>query len=319
LTSNNPVYSLVVPVFNSEQIVAKTVDRIVDTFTENQLDFELILVNDGSTDRSWQIISDKARSTPHVVAVNLLRNYGQHHANVAGFREAQGNWVITLDDDLQNPPEEALKLIEHAKQGDHDVVFGAFETKQAAGYRRLGSRLISSINRRVFGQPKDLMVSNYRLIRKDVVERICADNTAHPYVTGQSLMYSNNPSHVAVRHNRREVGHSNYSARRILSLVFTILFSYSQYPLRLAAMLGFGVALLSFVLGGFYLIRGLITETVVPGWTSLAVLLAIFNGFILAMLSMLGEYVVRTLNAVSAQQSYHVMERVSASSKVSAT
>ena len=111
--------------------------------------YELILVNDGSRDGSWEVISERARAAAHIVALNLLQNYGQHHANLAGLREATGDYVITMDDDLQNPPDQALLLIDEAMDGC-DVVFGRFERKQAAGYRKLGSKLISMINRRVF-------------------------------------------------------------------------------------------------------------------------------------------------------------------------
>ena len=305
-----PLYSLVIPVYNSARVVGDTVDRVVEVFTSAGLRFELILVNDGSPDDSWRVISDRARTTPHVLAINLLKNYGQHHANLAGFRAAKGDWLITLDDDLQNPPEEALKLVEAAHAGGHDVVFGEFETKQAASYRRLGSRLTSLINRRVFGQPPNLAVSNFRILRRDVVDRICNDH-AYPYVTGQALLYSNDPGNVLVRHDPRPVGSSNYSLLKIARLLLTILFSYSLFPLRLAAGLGFGVAALAFLLGGAYLVRGIVVDSRVPGWTSLVVLLAILNGFLIALVSMLGEYVLRTLTAVTSRNPYHVVERVS--------
>ena len=302
-------YSIVIPVYNSDGIVGETVRRVVEVFEGAGLRHEIVLVNDGSPDRSWAVISELARTTPHVVALNLLKNYGQHHANLAGFMESHGDYVITMDDDLQNPPDQALLLIDTALQG-HDVVFGRFGRKEAAGYRQLGSRLINVVNRRVFGQPDGLAVSNFRILRRDVVDRICASHTAHPYVTGQALLFSNNPGNVTVRHEARSVGKSNYNLVRIVRLVLAILFSYSSYPLRAAALAGFALSVLSFVLGAFYLIRGIMHETAVPGWTTLVVLLSAFNGFIIAMLSMLGEYVVRTLNAVSVQQTYHVIERV---------
>jgi glycosyltransferase involved in cell wall biosynthesis len=302
-------YSIVIPVYNSEALVGETVRRVVQVFEAAGLRHEVVLVNDGSPDGSWAVISELARTMPNVIALNLLKNYGQHHANLAGFMESTGDYVITMDDDLQNPPDQALLLIDAALEG-HDVVFGEFARKQAPGFRRLGSKLVSMINRRVFGQPDDLAVSNFRILRRDVVDRICASRTAHPYVTGQALLFSNNPGNVTVRHEPRPVGSSGYNLVRILRLVLTILFSYSSYPLRAAAVAGFGLAALSFVLGAFYLVRGLMHDTAVPGWTSLVVLVSVFNGFIIAMLSMLGEYVVRTLNAVSVQQSYHVIERV---------
>jgi glycosyltransferase involved in cell wall biosynthesis len=304
-------YSVIIPVFNSEALVGRTVDRVVEVFEGAGLEYQVVLVNDGSHDNSWSVIAELARRNPRLVALDMLRNYGQHHANLAGFRESTGDYVITMDDDLQNPPDQALHLIEAAMRG-HDVVFGRFQTKHAAGYRRLGSKLISLINRRVFNQPPGLAVSNFRILHRDVVDRISASRTAHPYVTGQALMFSNDPADVPVRHDPRPVGKSNYGLVRILRLVFAILFSYSLFPLRAAAFAGFLIAAVSFLLGGFYIIRAFFVESPVPGWTTIAVLLSVFNGFIIALLSMLGEYVVRTLNAVSAHETYHVTQRVSA-------
>jgi hypothetical protein len=166
------------------------------------------------------------------------------------------------------------------------------------------------INRRIFLQPPDLVVSNHRILRRDVVDRICAARNAHPYITGQALMYSSNRANATVRHEPRPTGKSNYSLLRILSLVLTILFSYSSWPLRAAALGGFAVAGLSFLLGGFYLLSATWRDTRVEGWTTLVVLVAVFSGLIIAMLSMIGEYVVRTLDAVSTRDSYHVSEKV---------
>ena len=310
MTTDDNLYSIVIPVFNSAAIVGTTIDRVQETFEAAGLRHQLILVNDGSTDGSWAVVAARAREHPGVIAINLLRNYGQHHANLAGLREARGDYVITMDDDLQNPPDQALLLIEKAREGDHDVVFGEFETKQARGYRRLGSKMISAINRRVFGQPQGLAVSNFRILRRDVVDRICASRTAHPYITGQALLYSSNRGNVTVRHDPRPVGKSTYSLLRITKLVMTILFSYSSFPLRLGAVLGFAVAGLSFLMGVGILLSRLFTDTNVPGWTSIMVMSAVFNGFTIALLSMLGEYVVRTLNAVSEPTAYHVAERI---------
>jgi glycosyltransferase involved in cell wall biosynthesis len=302
-------YSIVVPVYNSVEVVGTTVDRILDVFERAGLRHELVLVNDGSKDGSWEVIADRARRSEHVVALNLLRNYGQHHANLAGMREATGDFVITMDDDLQNPPDQALVLIDTVLQG-HDVVFGRFERKRAPAYRRFGTRLVERVNAKVFGKPPDLTVSNFRILRRDVVDRICASRTAHPYVTGQALLYSRHPTDVLVRHDPRPVGTSNYGMRQIFTLLLAILFSYSVFPLRAAAAGGFIVATVSFLLGAFYLVRSFFVETAVPGWTTIAVLLSIFSGVVIALVSMVGEYVVRTLDAVSESEHYHVVERV---------
>jgi len=304
-------YSVVVPVYNSEAVVGRTVEAILGFFDATGLRHQLVLVNDGSTDGSWDVIAECARRDRRVVALDLLRNYGQHRANLAGFRESSGDFVVTMDDDLQNPPDQILPLIARALEG-HDVVFGRFERKQAPLHRRWGSLLIGWINRHVFHQPDGLTVSNFRILRREVVDRICRSGTAHPYVTGQALLYSRNPADVLVRHEPRTVGTSGYSTLRILRLVATILFSYSLWPLRVAAVTGFVVSVLSFLLGCFYLARALFVDTPVEGWTTLVVLVSFLGGCVIALLSMLGEYVIRILDAMTSQDAYVVAQRVSA-------
>lgn len=315
MTTNVPLrredflYSVVIPVYNSERIVGDTVDRVIEAFTGAGLRFELILVNDGSPDGSWDVISERASRHEQVVALDLMRNYGQHYANLAGITEARGDFVITMDDDLQNPPDQALLLIDAAMRG-HEVVFGQFEQKQAAGFRVLGTKVIGMMNNRIFGKPADLTVSNFRIMRRDVVDRIVAHRTSFPYITGQALMFSGDRANVTVRHDPRPVGKSTYSLTRIARLVLTILFSYSSWPLRAAAVLGFAISGLSFVLGAFLVVRALVLDTVFPGWTSIMVLLSLFAGFIIALLSMIGEYVVRTLQTVSTDDNFHITRRV---------
>lgn len=304
------LYSVVIPVFNSERLVGTTVDRAVAFFESHSLRYEIILVNDGSHDGSWDIIRAKALTNEHIIALRLLKNYGQHNANLCGFRHSTGDYIITLDDDGQNPPEEIIHLIRSATEGKYDAVFGRFDIKQSSGVRTLGSRAIGLINRRIFGQPRDLVVSNFRILRRDVVARICDSRTAFPYITGLALLNSSHRANVTVRHEPRRVGKSNYSLLRILRLVMTILFSYSSFPLRFLASLGAVISLLSFLIGGAYLLLGLVRGTRVEGWTTLVVLLSFLNGTTILLLSMLGEYIVRTLNQVSQTEPYHVSERV---------
>jgi glycosyltransferase involved in cell wall biosynthesis len=300
-------YSVVMPVFNSEPIVAKTIDRTVAFFESHGFSYELILVNDGSTDHSWDVLKRAPARYPHVHVVNLLRNYGQHNANLCGLRRATGDYVITMDDDLQNPPEEIIHLIEKAMTGP-DVVFGQFRRKAAPATRNLGSKVMGLINRRIFGQPPDLVVSNFRILRRDVVDRICTSRSAYPYITGQALLYSSNPANVEVEHAPREVGKSNYSSLRIAKLVVRILFSYSLFPLRLGAAIGVLISVLSFAIGIGFMIRRFLGDSRVEGVTTVIVLLAFLNGVIILMLSMLGEYMLRTLRQVTETESYHVLE-----------
>jgi glycosyltransferase involved in cell wall biosynthesis len=304
-------YSVVIPVFNSEGIVGETIDRTVGFFEDAGLSYEILLVNDASSDGSWEVLRKAADRYPHVRAINLLRNYGQHNANLCGLRRATGDYVVTMDDDLQNPPEEIIHLINEAMLGA-DAVFGEFREKQAPRHRRLGSMAIGLINRRIFGQPPDLVVSNFRILRRDVVDRICASRSAYPYITGQALLYSNRPTNALVEHSPRPVGRSNYNPVRIARLVLRILFSYSLFPLRLSAVIGFLISVFGFALGVLLILRHTLTNSKVEGWTSIIVLLAFFNGVTILMLSMLGEYMLRTLQQVTDNEPFHVIEEVGA-------
>jgi len=311
MADSRPQYSVVIPVYNSEGIVGKTVKRTCEALEVQGVTFEIILVNDGSPDDSWNVIADIARRDPRVIAINLLHNSGQHAANLCAFRESRGEWVITMDDDLQNPPEEIARLAEKAHEG-YDLVLGEFRQKRHASYRRLGTRVIRLINQHIFGQEKDLTLTNFRMIRRDVVDRICAYHGPYPYIPGLCLMYSARRANTLVEHHPRKVGESNYSWRRILQLVAAILFNYSSFPLRVVAGIGIIIALCSFVLGAGYLLSGFFSQTRVPGWTTLVVLLSFFNGVLMVMLAMLGEYVVRIINQISTSDPYIVSEKVDA-------
>ncbi len=305
---NRPAkYSAVIPVFNSAAIVGDTIDQTAAFFEANGLDYEVIVVNDGSRDGSWAVLAEKAAANPRVLAVDLLHNYGQHTALLCGLKQSSGDYVITLDDDLQNPPDEISHLIAAAGEG-HDVVFGRFRQKQHAAYRRLGTRVIGLLNKRIFHKPDDLVLSNFRIIRRDVVDRVCAYRTSYPYLPGLLLMFSGRPGNVWVEHRSRPVGKSNYNWLRIAELVMRILFNYSSFPLRLASAAGGIVAAVSLLLGIIYLIRALVTGFAVQGWATLVVMLAFFNGLMFMMMSMLGEYIVRLLNQSSSAESYAIRE-----------
>jgi glycosyltransferase involved in cell wall biosynthesis len=304
-----PTYSVVIPVFNSHDIVGATVADVVAFFEQRGDPFEVILVEDGGTDGSWEVIRDLAEADPRLVAVRFVRNYGQHNANLAGLEEARGEWVVTMDDDGQNPPSEIEHLVAKAAEG-HDVVFGRFDRKKGSLTRRIGTRLMGWMNRRLFGKPKDLVVSNFRLLRRDVVERITTSGNTYPYITGQALLYGASPAHADVRHLPRAGGQSTYDLRKIVSLVLRILFSYSPAPLHVMAVFGSLVAFGSFVVGAVYLVHGIVVGSNVEGWTTVVVLLAFLNGVAILMLSMLGEYLIRTLRQVTDRRSFHVAERV---------
>lgn len=298
-------YSVVIPVYNSSKIISHTVSKVCKFFKSSGYKFELILVNDGSPDNSWEIISALAKSHKEIIAIDLLKNYGQHHANLCGFRESSGDYVITMDDDLQNPPEEIGKLISTVAQG-YDLVLGSFDKKKHSFIRRIGSAVVGKLNRKVFGVKEKLTLTNFRIISRAVVDRVCRDSSYAPYVPGLVLKYSVSRANVLVHHSERAEGKSNYSWRKILRLVANILFNHSALPLRCGVTLGFFVSGFSLLLGSYFLLNAIFTGTHTPGWASIAVLLSFFNGTLILLLSIIGEYVLRIVRQMGTQSSYEV-------------
>lgn len=301
--------SAVIPVYNSVNSIGETIRRTADVLEQLGLSYEIIAVNDGSPDGSWAVLEEEARRNPNVVAINLVKNYGQHPALFCGLVQSRGKFVVTLDDDLQNPPEEIVHLIEKGKEG-YDLVCGKYRKKGHELYRRQGSKLISLVNEKIFSKPRDFSLTNFRLMERKLVDRICQYRTAYPYVNGLAVMFSGRMANVEVEHRDRTIGQSNYSLSRILKLVLTILFNYSPYPLRFICGIGLCVSAVSFVLGSFYLVKGILLGSQVQGWTTLVTLLAFFNGFLTLMVGMLGEYTIRILNTTADHRSYHIREIV---------
>jgi glycosyltransferase involved in cell wall biosynthesis len=300
-------YSIVIAVYNSQDIIATTIERIHKVLSQENLRFEVILINDGSDDNSWQVISEIAINYPEVTSINLLKNYGQHSANLCGFRQSSGDYVITMDDDLQNPPEEIPKLIK-CIHGGYDLVIGNFITKQHSFSRRLGSKVVGWLNRKVFDIDDKLVLSNFRIIKRNVIDRVCRDNSYTPYIPGLLLKYSSDRINVEVKHEPRSIGVSNYTSSKLLRLVGSILFNHSSIPLRFTAVFGFIITMLSFALSIFYFIDALINGSSIPGWSSLAVMISFFSGFLILLLSIIGEYMIRLLREFSTYSSYEVKE-----------
>jgi len=302
-------FSVVIPVFNSAAIITETVCRVRQFFLAQGSRYEIILVNDGSHDNSWLVVSELAKNFPEVVAINLLKNYGQHSANLCGFRAAKGDYVITMDDDLQNPPEEIGKLIDAARQG-HDLVIGRFECKHHSPLRRFGSRVVGWLNRTAFEVKDHLVLSNFRIVRRDVVDRVCREASVAPYIPGLVLKYSAHRCNVLVQHLPRAKGESNYTLVRLLGLVGNILFNHSTIPLRYAAAFGFVISAVSFGLGLYYLLYALLRGAAVPGWATLVVLMSFFNGVLVLLLGVIGEYLIRALRELGTLRSYEIVEVV---------
>ena len=218
------LYTVVIPVFNGAKIIAQTIDRVAWYFRTRGLAFELIVVNDGSSDGTWDVLKREAGQRSNLIALNLVKNYGQHAATQCGLRVATGDYVITMDDDLQHDPIDIDKLIAKAALG-HDVVFARFERARRAWHRRPETVLATALARLVYKIPSDIKISSFRLLRRDVVNRMLVLETSKPYVTGLALHAAKNPGNadVCTREGIRQG--SSYSLSGLLRLAATVLLS----------------------------------------------------------------------------------------------
>lgn len=302
-----PSLSVVIPVFNGSQTIGEVVSRVINVCASRKYEFEIILVNDGSRDNSWEVIRHLAEQEHSVTSINLAKNYGQHTANLCGFRASRNNYIITLDDDLQNPPEEIPNLVDKATAG-YDLVLGMFAAKKHNSARKAGSKIIQCLNKIIFNVDEDLILSNYRCIHRSVIKPIISTRHYRPYIPGLLLEHSCNRVNVCVKHGPRKHGSSNYTLVKIIKLTSDLLFNHSTIPLRFVAAIGFTATTACIGLCCILTAQSVIYGAKTPGWTSIMVLTSFNSSLILLMLSVIGEYTIRILKATANIDEYIMRE-----------
>jgi undecaprenyl-phosphate 4-deoxy-4-formamido-L-arabinose transferase len=260
---------------------------------------EIILVNDGSRDATEQLARQLIEtSTIPISFISLSRNFGEHNAVLAGLRVSKGDFVVTMDDDLQNPPSEVPKLLQVAQNEKRDVVYSAYEKKEHAGWRNLGSRLTNVFADWSIDKPKGLYLSSFRCLSRFVADEIAKSSNPSPYIDGLIFQVTQNVGVVAVRHEARSAGKSGYTLRALVRLWMSMLINASVMPLRIATLIGIAMSAVGFVSFVAVLINHFINREQ-PGWGSLIAALLIFSGTQLLLLGVVGEYVGRTYLRVS--------------------
>ena len=297
--------SVVVPVYRSEQTLKELVSRISSAL--QKYDFEIILVDDASGDGSWKEISSLAKENLNVFGIRLGRNSGQHGALLAGVRTAKFVTTVTLDDDLQNPPEEIERLIMGLKQGV-DVVYGVSSEIKQNFYRRLGSNLVRKFFSSALGFNSAVTMSSFRAFRTNLREGFSTQ--LGPNISLDALLtWSTTRFAVAeVRHDMRKMGKSHYTYRKLVRFMIDMTTGYSALPLRLATSIGFvtigfGLLLLAYVVG-----RPILSGESVPGFPLLASSIIIFSGVQIFLLGILGEYIGRMHFRVMNKPTYMIAE-----------
>lgn len=293
--------SVIIPVYNSETTIESLVVKLQHELKD--ISFEILMISDGSWDGSNKICTRLSTQFNNVKFIALRRNFGEFNAVMCGLNWAQGEFSVMIDDDFQNPPYEIIKLIQEAEKGDYDVVYGFYSKKEHAAYRNLGSRLVNWITSYSLKKPKDLYLSSFKLIRKEVVEEIIKYKGPYPYIDGLIFRITKNIGTVEVMHQKREEGKSNYTWRKLISLFLNILFCYSSLPIRLFMPIGLGL----FGLGFFFLLFLSGQWIIGPdpkGWQVVTASVLFIGGIQCTLLSVLGEYIGKSFMAQSGQPQY---------------
>lgn len=303
--STGPSLSIVIPVYNGAETVGELVKELVDIDIDGGL--EIVLVDDCSVDDSREVCERmvKTATVVPIALVKLSRNYGEHNAVMAGLAYARGNYVITMDDDLQNPPSEVKRLYEYARDTGKEVVYTYYEQKKHSAFRKLGSWLANRTADILLDKPRGLYFSSFRCISSFVAREIQRYDGPFPYVDGMIMQVTQSVGQLKVEHLARKAGESGYTFRRLVRLWLSIFLNFSIMPLRLSTLLG----ILLVAMGALVMVVVLyeyLTADLPVGWASLMGVIFLFSGAQLIILGIAGEYIGRLYLTANRQPQYVV-------------
>ena len=297
--------SVVIPVYNSVNTLHELVQRLSAVLDGLFSSWEIILIDDGSADNSWEVLSElKAKYANQIVAIQLMRNFGQHNALMCGLRQVRGRLIITMDDDLQTPPEEIPKLVERIERGDLDLVYGEYQRKRHDQWRNLGSKLVNMFYRIVFRSR--ISVTSFRVMQRQLSESILSYDLNFTYLDGLLAWNTQRIGTVNVEHHPRGSGQSGYSLVKLFVLSMNLFTNFSILPLQLVSVVGFVFALMGFTLGSYYVVMAVLRIIEVPGYASTIVAVLVLGGTQMLALGVLGEYMGRLHLNVNRKPQYGI-------------
>ncbi|MDD3219238.1 MAG: glycosyltransferase family 2 protein [Lachnospiraceae bacterium] len=305
------LYSVVVPVYNSEPTLQELYDRVSAVFDNTiHQDFELILVDDGSKDGSYEKMEQLKEKDDRVKIVQMAKNFGQHPALLCGFSFAKGDFIITMDDDLQHPPEEIPKLVAVMNERDDvDVIIAKYKGRKHNIIRRLGTKVSVYATSKMLKKDPNLEITSFRLIRRFIVDAILGMDVHLPQIGNLLVQTSNRIINVEVSHDARKYGKSGYSFSRLAhDLVYDIL-SNSAFPLIVVRDIGIVSFLVSMILAIYYMVKYFCFGSPVQGWTTLVVLVTMYSGITLLAVGVIGQYLMNILEEARKMPNYTIRKK----------
>jgi len=299
--------SVVVPVYNSQDTLMPLMARLKSSLEPYTDIFEIILVNDGSRDNSWQKITELCGIYGRLKGINLRKNFGQDNAIMAGLYYSSGESVIIMDDDLQHDPAHIASLVNRLEEG-YDVCYARFTNKRQSWFKNFGSWFNDKVANVVLKKPADIYLSPYKAIKRQVVDEILKYDGPYPYVDGLLFRVTRNITQVTVEHHERYTGEGNYNLIRSIRVFSKLATNFSVIPLRVATILGFISSFIGFVLAILFIIQHYIGIAAPTGWASLIVALLFLGGVQLLAMGIMGEYIGRLFLHYSKEPQFVVNE-----------
>lgn len=305
---NTPHISVVSPVYKGEKMVAELVRRNVESVSTITDDYEIILVNDASPDNSWEEIEKQCDLNPKVKGINLSRNFGQHYAITAGLHYAKGDWVVVMDCDLQDRPEEIPKLYAKAQEG-YDSVLAQRIQRSHSLFKRLGSKWFYKVFSYLTETKQDASVANFGIYNRKVIDAVLSMGDAMRYLPTQIQWVGFKKAYLPIQHDERVEGESTYNLSRLFRLAFDTIISFSDKPMRLMVQMGLYVTLMSFVVGIVFIVRYCMGLIEVVGFASLIISLWLLGGIIISLIGIVGIYLGKLFEKAKERPTFIVDEK----------
>ena len=301
--------SIISPVYRAENVLAELIARIKSSVSGLTSEIEIILVDDYSPDNSWEEIERLATLHPEIRGIKLSRNFGQHYAITAGLDAAKGEWIVVMDCDLQDRPEEIPNLMAAAQQG-FDVVLASRSDRQDGFFKKMSSKVFYRTLAWLTGSKQDESIANFGIYHRKVIKEVIGMRESIRYFPTMVKWVGFRQTSIEVVHAERTEGTSNYNFKRLFNLALDIMLAYSDKPIRLTVKLGLLVALTGFLFALYTMFQYLQGDIIVAGYASLIISLWMLTGFLLITLGMVGLYVGKTFEGVKQRPIYIVEKRV---------
>jgi dolichol-phosphate mannosyltransferase len=305
--NNNPYISVISPVYQAENIVAELVRQIQENLVKITEDYEILLVNDDSKDNSWVKIENECKKNLRVKGINLSRNFGQQNAITAGLTIAKGEWIVIMDCDLQDRPDEIINLYNKAQEG-YDAVIAKRINRRDSFLKKLFSKAFYFIFSYLTDTKQDPSIANFGIFNRKIINAVLSMNDYARYLSTMIQWVGFKKFYLPVKHDERYEGKTSYNFKKLFQLAFNTIIGFSTKPLRLIVNIGFLIVILSLIVGIIFLTQYFTGKIKVAGFTSILLSIWFLSGVIISVLGILGLYIGKTFENVKNRPIFIIKE-----------